>query len=335
MDISIIIPMYNAEKYIERCIESIYKQGLAINDFEVLIINDGSTDNSPALVRSMMPAYTNLSLINKVNGGQGSARNLGIDSAVGNYIMFLDSDDYLPDAPFLSKLINIAVCEDVDILEFEMLVHSKDGKTYITDKKLEERVVYTGEQLLLNGFNPGSSCDKLFSRSFLVSNHFHFETEIAHEDSEFLYRVYPKADKIEYSYTCGYVYFYNIESTDRSLDVCKIKRRIYSDFFIAHRLRRLSEETQSPLLREYYRKRSNSLLYSLLLSLLTNRQNIHLEDVKQYLSICKYWGIYPITGNSMSKKVDCIVPILNVEFFYLFLNKLFRIWNHKNGRFLR
>ena len=85
MRLSIIIPMYNAENYIERCVNSVYRQGLSLSDFEVIIINDGSTDNSAKIVGVLCQAYTNLFLLNKRNGGQGAARNIGIEKAKGDY----------------------------------------------------------------------------------------------------------------------------------------------------------------------------------------------------------------------------------------------------------
>ena len=104
MRLSIIIPMYNAEKYIRRCVTSIYHQGLVLNDFEVIVINDGSTDSSVQIIKNLCQVYTNLILINKENEGQGAARNLGIDMARGNYLFFIDSDDYLLENQILDML---------------------------------------------------------------------------------------------------------------------------------------------------------------------------------------------------------------------------------------
>ena len=328
MKLSVIIPMYNAEKYIKRCIESVYHQDLDINDFELLVINDGSTDSSPSIVKELQKIYPNILLINKENGGQGSARNLGIDSSCGEYIMFIDADDYLSEDQFLSKLLNNAVADKVDIIEFEMLVFSKDGNSQVSSKNLKENIIYTGEQLLLLGLSPGSSCDKLFSRFFLVSNSFSFKMGIIHEDVEFLFRVYPTAKRIKYSHICGYVYYYNTNSTDRSLDFHKIKRGIDSDFYIVHELMCLSMDSYSPELKEYYKKQSNSLLCSLLLSFLWNRRYIPLQDIKKYLLSCRVWSIYPIRGKTMSKKSDCLLPLFNIEVCYLFLNKILRIFRY-------
>ena len=316
--------MYNAAKYIGRCIESIYHQGLKESEFEVIIVNDGSTDDSSILVQKMSQVHPNLFLLDKENGGQGAARNYGLRAAKGEYIFFIDSDDYLPDDFFLPKLIALAVECKVDILEFEMLVFSKDGSSYLTDKKLLENRAYSGEQMLLDGFNPGSTCDKLFSRTFLTINNFSFETEIAHEDVEFLYRVYPAANKVGYSHTCGYVYYYNVDSTDRSIDQSKVQQGIQSDFYIAYKLKCMSEGPYSQQLQAYYRKRGNSLLCSLLLSFLKRKQPVSIKDIKKYLLEAEERNIFPVAGKTMSRKLDVFIPLLNCKFLYLFFVRILK-----------
>ena len=104
MQLSVIIPMYNAEKYIKRCIESVYRQDLDINHFELLVVNDGSTDNSPSIVKELQKIYPNITLIDKENGGQATARNMGLEEAHGDFIMFIDADDFLIDYRIKSSL---------------------------------------------------------------------------------------------------------------------------------------------------------------------------------------------------------------------------------------
>ena len=93
MKLSIIIPAYNAERFIEKCINSIFVNNY--NDIEVLVVNDGSKDKTESICKKLKLKYYNIVLINKENGGVSSARNVGIESATGDYIMFVDSDDLL------------------------------------------------------------------------------------------------------------------------------------------------------------------------------------------------------------------------------------------------
>ena len=97
MKLSIIVPVYNVEKYIRLCMESIFKQGLDENDYEVIIVNDGTPDKSMEMITDIIVAHQNIHVINQENQGLSVARNNGIAAAKGEYIQFLDSDDLLID----------------------------------------------------------------------------------------------------------------------------------------------------------------------------------------------------------------------------------------------
>ena len=126
MQLSVIIPMYNAEKYIKRCIESVYRQDLDINNFELLVVNDGSTDNSLEIVKDYFTSYKNIRFFSQKNSGQGAARNLGIKHATGEYILFLDSDDFLlPQS--INKILGIVKHVSCDVINFLMEVELPTG----------------------------------------------------------------------------------------------------------------------------------------------------------------------------------------------------------------
>ena len=91
--VSVIIPVYNTSKYLDKCIDSLVNQTL--DDIEFIMVNDGSTDNSKEIIEKWVKKDKRIKLYNKENGGQASARNLGLTKAEGEYIAFLDSDDYI------------------------------------------------------------------------------------------------------------------------------------------------------------------------------------------------------------------------------------------------
>ena len=95
VQLSIIIPIYNVEKYINECLKSIYDQKVCDDDFEIIAVNDGTPDKSMMIVEKYALEHDNLRIINKVNEGVASARNVGIAKAIGNYIAFVDADDYI------------------------------------------------------------------------------------------------------------------------------------------------------------------------------------------------------------------------------------------------
>lgn len=127
MLLSIIVPIYNQEKYLTRCLDSIYNQGLQEDDFELLLINDGSTDNSLAIMQSYANHHSNVRIISKDNEGLSATRNRGIKEAVGDYIYMPDSDDYLI-ANGLSYVIKNFLDDDIDVLMFysQTIYHSSN-----------------------------------------------------------------------------------------------------------------------------------------------------------------------------------------------------------------
>ncbi|WP_203258635.1 glycosyltransferase family 2 protein [Hyunsoonleella ulvae] len=120
MRLSIIIPLYNVEDYLTHCIESLLNQNLLIDDYEILIIDDGSTDNSLKIAKSIASSSKNIKVYSKENGGVGSARNKGLDLAIGEYIYFIDPDDYLA-SNVLKSILENAEKSKLDVLTFVSL----------------------------------------------------------------------------------------------------------------------------------------------------------------------------------------------------------------------
>ncbi len=165
--ISIIVPVYNVEKYLERCINSILDQ--TFMDYELILVNDGSTDNSGSICNSLKDKDVRIIVINKENGGLSSARNAGLEIARGEYIGFVDSDDWITSDMFgyLYSLINKFECD----IASASYVFSK-GNHRIAQPKLVERLfkreealkyyLYTG---MANRISDFSVCTKLYKRT--------------------------------------------------------------------------------------------------------------------------------------------------------------------------
>lgn len=117
MHLSIVIPAFNAEEYLGECLNSLLQQGLAPEKYEVLVIDDGSTDSTAKLVQNYHKDHPHIKLIQQSNQGNGAARNTGLKKAVGTYLYFIDADDYLASGA-LSPLLQLAISKDLDILGF-------------------------------------------------------------------------------------------------------------------------------------------------------------------------------------------------------------------------
>lgn len=202
--ISIIIPAYNAEKYIDRCLNSVFSQKGA--ELEVIVVNDGSTDNTYEKLRGY---GDRIILINKENGGVASARNDALAVFTGEYVMFLDCDDYLPEDT-ISYYIDICTEFDPDIIrgnykvvfdDRTLLPQKRVRSTELIDKSLFENNVYPHfiKDILLN-----TCCASLIKRE-MISSEFRKDMRTG-EDAVFMMNVYSNAknvyfaDKIVYNY---------------------------------------------------------------------------------------------------------------------------------------
>ena len=116
MILSVIIPVYKAEKYLNRCMESILMQ--KVDDMEIILVNDGSPDRSGELCDKWALKDSRIHVIHKENGGAGSARNMALDIAQGNYVTFIDSDDAIAENTFLPIINYLGEHQDIDILEY-------------------------------------------------------------------------------------------------------------------------------------------------------------------------------------------------------------------------
>lgn len=183
--ISIIIPVYGVEKYITKCIESIKKQTLA--DFEAILINDGTRDNSVAVAEQAIADDERFILLHKENGGQGSARNVGLDHARGDYIAFIDSDDYV-EPRFLQAMYEKIVSENADICACGVRLLSENGRQLKVFVSKPELYIEKNDYLNANFYISNWFCDKLFRKELFDNLRFDL-TVRTFEDAHLLFRV--------------------------------------------------------------------------------------------------------------------------------------------------
>ncbi len=205
--LSIIIPLYNNAAYIRKCIDSIDNQELLPESYEILIVNDGSTDNSYDIVKVYAESRTDITLLSQPNQGPGIARNLGMSVAKGKYILFIDADDYLSDN-VLKNIIETAENNDLDLLLYKYQEVYEDGERSIPfdyDCKHVNKVM-SGKNAISTLRFYHSVWSGIFSRHFIESQKLYFENQVWGEDVWFMVRFLTKAgrvmavDKICYNY---------------------------------------------------------------------------------------------------------------------------------------
>lgn len=189
--VSIIVPVYNVEKYLEKCLKSLVKQTL--KDIEIIVVNDGTKDNSQKIIDKYTKKYDFVKCYIKENGGVSSARNYGLKYAKGEYITFVDSDDYV-EKDMYENMYNKAISRDFDIVVCNL-------KYIYSDKEIN---VYSNLNNDLFGLDEvkksminiyPSSWNKIYNKRLFKSK-VKFKEKVWYEDVEFLYRLYPHINSI-------------------------------------------------------------------------------------------------------------------------------------------
>ena len=187
--VSIIVPVYNVERYIVRSMDSLVNQTL--KDIEIIVVNDGSTDNSKKLIEIYQKKYPNkIKLVDKKNGGLSDARNYGIPHATGEYIAFLDSDDYV-ELDTYEKMYNKAKEDDSDLVECDFIWEYPDRKKVDTGK------IYNNKKEMLT-YARVVAWNKLIKRSLIEEHKMEFPKGLRYEDVEFFYKMVPYYNKVSF-----------------------------------------------------------------------------------------------------------------------------------------
>jgi len=226
--LSVIIPVFNVEKYLEECVENLYCQDLDENEFEIILINDGSTDNSLQVADKLKAQHSNIIIFSQKNSGQSAARNQGVELSEGEYILFIDSDDFIIKSA-LKKLLDIVYHDNLSFLGFQ----SQRTAERILGETLKEeiKVIYhgTGFDIIKNiGFN-NSACMFVFKKSILGNLRF-FEGRLC-EDGLFTSELIQKVDNGKIISNSVYRYFINDSSTVAAKSITEKKRFINDMFF--------------------------------------------------------------------------------------------------------
>lgn len=223
MLLSFIIPVFNAENYIERTLESIYKLNMYFNEFEVIVINDGSTDNSEKILLKYYREKNNFRYFKQCNKGAAESRNFGIKQSRGKFIQFVDSDDYLlkKDFPFIINFLYSNSSTKIDIIALNGYVINENTEgslkfNFLYSQNLEF-LSMTGEEYILTQHFLPSPCVYIFSTNFLLSNNlFYFNTRSCEDIDHTIISIY-KAKNIIYINKAFYIICPRPDSLSRNI----------------------------------------------------------------------------------------------------------------------
>ena len=231
-DISIVIPIYNVEKYLRKCLDSVYS--LNLDNKEVVLVNDGSTDTSINILNEFKNKYPNeTKLITQKNQGLSEARNMGIKNSNGKYILFIDSDDFIIPTE-TEEFINFGLDKKVDILignyrEYYNENYIVQKSFYNLDKNLEKEGIFFIENGVKNKCFRFAVWQNIYRKNFLLENNLFFKKGLLHEDNLFTPEAFFYAKKVR----CfnKKFYFYrknNLESITQTVNKKNYEHMLYT-----------------------------------------------------------------------------------------------------------
>jgi glycosyltransferase involved in cell wall biosynthesis len=307
MDISIIIPLYNCSPFLSITLAGLEAQGVfnpAIMKAEVILIDDGSKDNSLAIAKEFQASHKNVTVISKENEGQHIARNIGLDIATGEYIYMIDDDDIIHPGT-LKHFLSIALAEKPDILVFNRAEVEEGMIDHILSLNPDDKgydIVFkgTGEDFIISTHGLISQeviWNKMFRRTFLNQNHIRFELNVIYgEDSAFVWKAFLVTESVLKVNRTGY-YWVSRPSNCTNLmdtDASHCLKRKSSFQVLAHSLNEIQKKhpESSLAVKKLLTQRIESLIFAFWAFFL--KIGIKKNDMNTYLRNQKHDGIYPI-----------------------------------------
>ena len=272
--VSVIVPVYNVEKYLTKCLDTLVNQTL--KDIEIIIVNDGATDNSAAVIDSFVYKYPQIISLKKTNGGLSDARNFGLAYATGEYIGFVDSDDYV-DIDMYEKLYAKAKEEDSDIVECDLHHVFPDGTI---DTEVGERIQDKKQMLMM-----GRSVvwNKIYRREWLEKTEIKFPKGFIYEDVEFFCKLVPHIRKYSYVDSASIYYVQREESINN--------KQSLKTLHILTVLEHIKEYYQKQVLYDEYKEALEFLFTRILLCSSFSRMCRIADKIERREALEKNWNM--------------------------------------------
>lgn len=220
---SVVIPVYKTEEYLDCCVESVAAQ--TYRDLEIILVDDGSPDGSGAMCDAWAQRDSRVKVVHQENGGLSAARNTGIRNATGDYVLFLDSDDWWADKGVLERLAEHLERTGADVLSFNYR-KSYDGKLeppYFRAELPSSEKAETLEEMMRRGYFVTGACNKAIRRTLLMENELFFRTGITAEDVDWTLRLALRGETFAFANVCVFIYRQHGASISHSMTPRKVE----------------------------------------------------------------------------------------------------------------
>ena len=311
MKLSIIVPVYNVEAFLNKCVDSLLAQDLPADEYEVIIVDDGSTDSSGALCDTLAAEYGHIRVIHQRNRGLSGARNAGIPVASGTYVLFVDSDDFLcPNV--LGTLVGLMESKELDILRFNYQNVNMEGAVFEPNKYVKPFVDYSdvvcdGETFLNERL--GYACyawQFLVKASILRQEGNGFKEGIYFEDVEWTPRILLQARRVASTDTLVYNYLFRTGSIARNKDAEKKRKAIRDKMTILEGFAALRPQVKDD---RWFRGMSSQIA----LSIFDIVGRFFYPERKEYIRALKRQVAFPLSTYHATKSSRRKILLANVS----------------------
>lgn len=320
--ISVIVPVYNVENYIRKCLDSIINQ--TFKEFELIVVNDGSTDQSLEIVKNYESKYDNIIIINKQNEGQGVARNKALEICKGEYIAFVDSDDYI-EPNMLKDMYNKSLEKDLDIVICNYKFVNVNG-----DKMRDDNIVLNENEIidniecvkrfLVTNTIEGFSWNKLFKRKLFYTSNVRYPEKMKYEDIPTIVSLIVNANRIGFINKEFYNYLIRENSTTSTKTIGNTKDYIEAHIMVGGILHKNNINSLENEYEYFYAKRIVNAVRGFLKTNNNKEENIQFaNDMVGNIDKINKFRIFIL--NAYFKKTDALKIIIKIYLYNIYVNR--------------
>ena len=311
MKISLLIPVYNAGDFIHKCLKSILNQNTSF-EHEVVLVDDGSTDKSLEIIKAYQLEYSNIVLIQQENSGSAIARNTALKHAKGEFLWFIDQDDFI-ESDVLSKIYHILNTDSPEVVLMGWKHINSDGE--ILSQTKYENEITDGTSMMKRGLFPNQLWNKVISSSLMKENGLYFKENILMaDDFHMSFRVMFHAQKIVMADFYAYNWLSNPTSISNMGGHSHLEKLALDSLLVGSDLERLIDNNHNDNKTIQFHKWLNKFWFGLFFSLY--RFDYDLEFIKRIISEMKMRGVYPVSRSGLACKKSLFTAIPNSNIFF-------------------
>ena len=316
MKLSIIVPIYNVAPYLPKCVDSLLAQD--ISDYEIILVDDGSPDESPEISDQYAGQYSNIKVIHQENAGLSAARNAGLAIAKGDYIMYVDSDDYLQ-PNVLGALLAQAERDQLDVLRFRYQNVKESGEVFVPHEGMKtDYNDYSSQSIDGLSFLNNRMWVQCYAVQFLVKREIAllelFTLGIFFEDVDWTPRMLLRAKRVASADLIVYNYLWREESITKTNDKEKVRKKLQDKFYIIQKLLTYSQQMSD-------KRWIEGMVAGIVVGMVSTIASTLFEERKNYIKQIKALNIFPLSCYHIvpraKKKIYLINTSINFAIFML------------------